>query len=902
MAAAPVPPPAGNLMNHLTGRMSSWFTRCTGGRVALLGVFFFLNELGSYFTGVLACTLLVKRAGAECLPAVYILLNLVCIPVTMLVILHPPRSSQAMIRRTMVLMLGMLALAIPVTGSSNVLILGAIFVVARAGKTMVTTFDAGLVSETLPIREVRMATPRLLACQTAGLVAGGLLLDPLISAFGNEVTYIILWSTTAAALGSVLLLGSSDPVAPEGVLPAVPMSRGPGPAWVSAIRSALQEVVVDPLPRLMGLIAFFTVSLRYLIEFVSSDAQARHFTSEKEMAAFAGNFEAGLSLTVVVVQLAVLGPAMRHLRLGGLALVLPVVLVISLTGAILSRAFETIVATQFLYWLCLDGFAQAARQVMMGAVPLELRSRTPVLFTVMSIGGSLFASLLLVPLTGHGTSVPVLVAAWLLAVCFVLASIPAGRIYTATLSRTLARMGAGGADRSGEVAAGDPHDERTARIGALLASPVDELRLRAVQECLELGPAAAESLLTRRLRQETDPIILRTLVEVLARWRSRPVLDVLLERSRDRDSRVRADALEDLAYFSREPEVSALIQARLEVSRSPGDQLDTRERAAVLVAVLRSSRDPDSIGAALDRLLDLSTDAARPASRAAAARVMMKLGNPFFFPDLVRLLFDDALEVRSAALTSLIALNDPAAHEALGAALAVETDPRMKVRLASSLTTLADRSAGDLLDRMDRFTAVERRQVRSILSRSNGPGDPRPAILLAALAMKDERSRRNIIRLVHDMYDDRHIETLSLCISRESGRLDLEVLLDAIESQRLAPSDPLIESLAPLVEGELLERLITHVTDLTRRFWQSVIPRDGLEDRSGLIERIITAASLGTRSPGRAGELMHAAIGSDRQRSSVALEVLEGWIPLPLGDVLLPVLGAMEEMGREGFR
>ncbi len=901
-------------------------------QVGLLGAFFFFNEMGSYFTGVLACTLLVKRAGPACLPVVYIALNLAFLPITLGVMMRPPESSGRMVRGVIAAYLGLLMCGMFAAGSTSAWVLGATYIVARLGKLMITTFDAGMVAETLPLREAKAATPRLLACQSAGLVLGGLLLNPLLGVLGNTGARLVLWGAIAVGGTALGVLAACLP----GNAPRVVRERKAGVRAIFA--DAFATLSGSPLPRLMGTIGLCTVGLRYLLEYGFAAAQARHFTSETAMAAFVGNFEAGLSITVVLVQIALVGPLMRRLKLGGMALVMPSVMTVALVAAVVSGSFAAIAGAQFCYWLCFDCFSQAVRQVLIGAVPPAQLSRVPVLMTVASIVGSMSVSLLLVPLSRLGSPVPALLTALAMAVAFWIACRPAGRIYASTLTSTLEDLDRSGRDEVlGAVGAGE-EAERAARLAALLGAPDEEQRLAAVHGAVALGRRAGLPLLADRLPLEESWRVRAALLAALSPWKPAGFATQLERYLDDPEPRVRANALEGLAFFGDDPAVLAILRAR--VNAAVEGTAAPRQRAAAVIAAVRAGSDREMLARALDLLAAMAADADAEMRRAAAA-AMGRLGYGFFVPDLVALLGDPAVPVRASALDALVELHHPAAQPALAAARATETDPDQAARIDRALAALADETTGAIVGVLDSLSGEERAQVRRVLADPRQPGDGRTRVIRAALAVEDAGLRVELVRVARMTADADLLGALERGLASDGAALDLGPLLDHLGApgswQRLAetpastdsgriprpahdppplqppasslqPSGPLYEALARLVGAQTHASVAAHVKSTAARLWiytaiaeslastgdervREVAARAAARQRA-LLDHLLAVTGLAAPAPDRALRLMRAALGEDRYVSSLALEVLESWIPDRVREPVFPVLEA----------
>ena len=860
-------------------------------RVAALAVYFFTGELGSYFAGVLACTLLVKRAGAGCLPTIYLTLNAVFLPITLSVILKPPRSGSWMLRMVLAGYLACLALLIPITGSESAFGLGLTFVVARLGKLLVGTFEAGMLAEVLPLREVKQLVPRLAACDTLGIVTGGLLMNPALALFGTRGTFVMLWGFVAASFATMLLLQAALP-------PAVPTDPPPRSekGLFGTVISAFGEVWMSPLPRLIGGIGFFTVAARYLVEYSFAAAQARHFASEKAMAAFAGNFEAGLSTTAVLVQLALAVPLMRALKMGGVALLMPASLVLSLSAALLAPGFYAIASCQFLYWLCYDCFSGPVRQVMMGAVPPAQLSRVPVLITVTNILGSFVASVLLFPLARIESPRPALAAALVVCGAFLVLALRAGSTYLSTLTRTLEELDAEGRRHVlGALASGEEGPAAVSTL-ELLSSPDPGLRRSAALQAGKLRGDVGAERLAERLAVETDPAVKSVLISTLGLWRPRGLHAAVLALLDDPDARVRANALEALASWGEVPGVAEAVAARL-TGGTP------RERAAAILATVRLAATREALAAALDQLAALARG--DEAERAAAAAAMGRAGYGCFVPDLIRLLSDAAPAVRGAALDAVAASHVADAATAIAAARDRETEPELRARMEAALARLSDETRRSIVDVLDHLSADERAHVRRALTSSRE--DSRTRIVRAALDLPHPGLRAELVRLAQALEDPELLAVLERCVTTAEGtpRVDLAPLLEHLGARpgREAGYDALRRLLGPDVHGGVA----AHVAAAALKLWTYTAIEEAAgaasdaklcavrdraaERRKLLLDHILAVTGAAAPSPEQAQRVMRAALSENRYLSSISLELLEEWLPKGIRE---PVIGILE--------
>ncbi|MBI2944492.1 MAG: HEAT repeat domain-containing protein [Candidatus Wallbacteria bacterium] len=861
-------PPSARLALAASPRAQFW----------VLWGFFFFAETASYLLGVLSSTLLVKRAGAERLPEAYLLLNAVFLPVVLMVLARPPRSSFRAVRASMAVYLLATLATLPGADSTSVPVLMAMYVVARLGKLIWSTFAVGMVAEILPLRDAKKATPSLLAAASAGIVLAGVVLKWTLAAVGIRTAFVALWAMLGGAYAMLLLL---EP----GVAPREPAGEeAPRPS----LGATLTGLLSVPLARVIGLQNLFVVGMRYFVEFVYAGALGRQFATERDMAGFAGVFEATLQVSTAAVQFALTGPLMRTLGVGGVALLMPSILIAATGAAALWDSFAVILLCQFLFWVASDGCNKPARQVMVGALPRSHAASVPVLMAALGMSGSLAASTLLVPLARAGSPSMVMAFTCALAVGFLLLSTAVGRTYRTTLWSTL--QGLDERQRT-EVIGGYGQEEAGARheaVSAMLESPEAEIRFQATREALDLSSEEAGALLMRHLTSETDSKVRAAMLSSLAEL-GPPGLDPVLERAlADSDPRVRATALEALSVRRATGAVLPAIESALASD-------DARERAAAVLAAVRGSSDAALLGRALDSLARLLESAETPRDRASGVFALGQLGYPFLLPAMEEALADREPAVRRSAVEALLASHAAVALPLIAEALARETDPELAARMAQVTEGLRDQNVRAVLDLSGHLTGAERCQIADLLSRT--PGDRKLALLSDAVLIGRREIRSALVELVHTTRDAGLLDALHRCLrpAGEERVLSLEPLLSYLAAAEGPAAQAGYDALHALLAGRDDAAVRRHLAVAIRSLWERARQAGGGIVRGPELDHVLAIAAASTRRPERAVEAMRAVTSGDRYRASLSVELMEQWLTAPVAALVLPLLEAAME-------
>lgn len=871
----------------------------------LLWGFFFCAETASYLMGVLSATSLVKRAGADKLPLAYLWLNVAFLPVVLLTLARPPSSSLRAVRLSLAGYLAAVLAILPWVDSTSTPVLVTLYVFARLGKLVWSTFAVGMVAEILPLREAKKAIPSLLAAGSTGIIAAGLMLQWALAWMGVGRAFLVLWLLLAMASVLLALLGPGVSEATgerpaSGVQPAAVPGKRIAYGTLGNIWTTLRRLLSEPLARVIAVQNLFVVGLRYFIEFVYARELGAHFPTEREMAGFVGIFEATLQVTTTLVQLSLASQLVRKLKVGGVALLLPAVLVATTLTASFSGTFVAVMMCQFLFWVGSDGFNKPVRQIMLGALPPSRATSVPVLMSALGMAGSVAASAALVPLAWLGEPRVVMLFTSVLSAVFLVVSLGVGRTYRRSLSETLKGLDSRG--REELLAAAGDREQRYAVLAATLEAPEPELRFQAISEAAALPSAEGTALLLPLVRQEPDAKVRAAMLSALAVWRPAGLLELLTQAAKDPDPRIRANAVEALADYRDAGPLLSLVRGALEAT-------DPRERASAVLAAIRLGSEPGILGHALDTLSEMLGNRQDARSRQAAVFVVGRLGYPFLLTALEEALDDPEPQVRGTAVEALVKLHAPMAGRILTEALRREREPALAARMREVLGRLLDDNVRAILEVQGRLTGEERARIGEMMA--SGSEDGRLELLRRAVRLPEEGLRSALVRLVHELKEPELLAVLGRCVPEEEGerQADLGPLLGYLEGKAAEDSPGGYDALRHLALHSRQERLEAHLGGCVGRLWRLALVAAARRDdapaegeittrEKRLLEHVLSVAAMMTRQPERALEVMRASLRGDRYLSSLSVELIEQWMPARLRDVLLPVLENFPDPGR----
>jgi len=906
-----------------------------------LAAFFFLAEMSSYLVGVLSRTLLVNRAGVEMLPYALLVVNFLFMPILILVMLSPPRSSSRLVQGTLIGYLGILLVLSLGIESTRVVVLCFMYVVARVGKFLWGIFAVGIVTEVLPLRETKTMGPKIMAASAGGIVFGEIALRPSIELLGLTGTYLCIWGVlliSVLILSYVCRLNPADVRIPTGKVDAKISSSvndsadGSGASTllkeplgvysfrrekIALLRGIVTGFMKSSLARIIGMMELSMVAIRNLADFIYAHALGEHFTSAETMASFSGTFEATMMISVIGMQFMLSGYLLRTFRVGVVAILFPGILALASLGSWLHTTFAVTLACFCCYVMGSEVFYRPVRQVLVAGIPGAKKQHTLVTMALMGGTGAFLSSVALVPLAKNFSIHYTIGLLFLVASINVLVALKTGGVYMNALTEAVDQGVVLTADEApAEFTLGDD-ESRYAALKVMVGAPDPEFRIRAAEEIPLLTRYLAIGLLKERLLAERDPEIQGRLVTTTKRTGSRGIEDALIFLADDADPRVQSHVIEALGDVAGNPQVLSLVRDRL-ISES------ARVRAAAVLGLVGRCGDSETIEIAASALRGILSPDSSEQLRAAAASVMGKLGHSFFVPELLDLIADPSPSVRAASIRALTGVSDPSIAQRFRDRIQIEDDAKVLTLLEQGVKRIRDGAIDSLVQIGDGLDSHARSRLVATISGTSD--DTKIQVLLKGIELENLGDVPSLIALVKSC-DDRDlilvIRRILTASPDASGCLIVHDLLKYL-SQRGPDQCPqgyvFLKHFLPASDPE---ESVTHVARIVTKLWKAVALESVLmsgdielhgpeqdpdrvdrirDDRRRWLAHVVALASMFTTEPDRTLKALRAVLAGDQHLSSLSMAILEQWLPPDLQKELFEILAQYsEQVRREAF-
>ncbi|HSO35853.1 MAG TPA: HEAT repeat domain-containing protein, partial [Labilithrix sp.] len=671
----------------------------------------------------------------------------------------------------------------------------------------------------------------------------------------------------ATALGPAALL--PRPVADKRGREGGTRPDDPGAAHtVPSLGRQIADVTRHPyLVRLLGIV-MLTAAVGTAIDFVFKSEVARAFPDPRELAEYLATVSLVTNALSLVAQAIGVGIVMRVLGVHRALYVMPVLVVLGGTAAILGLGFAAAVAMRGVDGTLRQSLQKTSVELLFVPLPDTLRARSkPIVDLVGQRGGQAVTSVAILglvyvvgkyaPVGGATRAVGIVVV--LLALAWLAVAHGLRSRYLDVFRSTLQRGRI-------ELSAGMPELDISA-LEALIAS-LSSRRDAQVLGALDLLAAQARGRLVPSLIlfHPSKAVVLRALELLVATERADfvPVADRLLDHA---DSEVRTAALRARAAVEHDPALlrrlldhpEDALRATALVALVAGGDLETRDLGERLDELVRGTPE---VRRALARALgEVQLDAARrgllerplralakdddPLTRQLAASAMGHLGARAFIPELLAMLPDRHADL--AAVEALAEMGDVAVDD-VDAALDVATAAdETKWRL---LRVLARSGSAEGVLRLGRRLGKE----QDLTMRTRILRALRAAQTAGVRVPVDPRLLRELAR-----------ETMTAFARTLAFRLALEDALAADVARRTAASE-LLQKLLRDTEIEAMDRLflvlaLLHPLERFTRIQRGLASTSAKAAASSreLLENVV-------RAPLREGVLAMVDDVSDRER------------------------------------
>ena len=621
------------------------------------------------------------------------------------------------------------------------------------------------------------------------------------------------------------------------------------------LSDSLRRIAGTPYLRLMAAMVLLAAVTTQWITFQLNLVASQRIADADALVRFFGTFNFVLGAVSFVLQLALVGPALRRFGLGVTILVLPVALATGSFAILLVPALWSVLLTSSMdqglrfsidkatYELLYLPLAPAQRAQIKAAIDIVVSrvadAVAAVLLGIATEGFLVFHGLRF-GVRGTAALNLVFVIAWIL-----IATRLRGE-YVRTIQSSIHRHRI-----ASEHAPDVPLDRSAATMLAEKIASQDPADVRYVLDWLDAQGMLGLDREVRQLLSHREADIRRRALALLSAARDPSISRKAMEMLRDTDFGVRTEAL---LYVTREMRVDPVRQLE-----ELGEVEDFSIRAG-MAAFLASPGPSQNLDAArvLLETMARSDDQEGVRDRIQAARVLSLV--PGLFTDLLVLLIADADEsvARQAIQAASVVLRDEVATALMDALARPELTADAADRLARYGNALVPRLAQCLHDEQ---AAVEiRREVPQVLVRIGTP--VALEVLIDGLLQSDVTLRQRVIaslNKLHDLHPEVHIDAqlVELVLAAEiAGHYRSYQVLGPLR-EHLKDDDPGLEGFRRSMDQEL-ERIF--------RLMGLLVPGPGLHD-----------AYVGVRS------------GNPTVREN-ALEYLDNVLKPDLRRVLLPLI------------
>lgn len=611
---------------------------------------------------------------------------------------------------------------------------------------------------------------------------------------------------------------------------------------------------------IIGLFALFIIGVYFVDNIFYSQVELR-FPNEDELAAFIAIFFGVFGVLSLFSQIFVAGRVLNRLGVRAMILATPVGLLILISLFALVGTFTTWAAVLFwiivvanMYRSILDAIDSAAVNVMYQPLPAHQRTQaqTFVIGIVypLSIGVTGLVLLFFVDVLGF-SSVMLSYALLVILVVWLATAVRLGHAYPQQVRQALTqRVFRGSAQLQMDASS-------LAVLRRELASPHAGIVLYALDTLAVTTPGALGDALEELLRHP-QPEIRRAALQRIEQQHLTETLTAVREQIQtESDPAVLAAALRTLAVLDERGAID-------EISAYLSDP-DPRVRQEALVGLFRNAR-PEVQLTATRRLLEL-VYSDQTADRVLAAHIIGDTAGPDQEQPLQRLLIDDRIEVRQAALKAAGKAGYPALWPIVAMAATVRaTRCAADAALADGGET-AVFAIAPVFNQPDQDGVVMRHLARTC---GRIGGDKAIALLLAQISHPDISVRTQVLA------------ALKQCGYRASADQQARV--------------------AAQINAEVSQAATTLATlrDLQKAPRQAELSllMDVLQEHLKRIQRNIfylLAFIYDPETMQRAWEALRPETGSDEERHAYALEIIDLTVAKDIKFILLPLINSLTQ-------
>ncbi len=862
----------------------------TGGRpIVWLSAFNLLFRGSSNILWLATMTLLLKSAGAQALPWLYTISNILLVAMFYFM----KGALRERIGHPLLSTVTFLMIVISLLGSFLMEVNNSLFFLIMLILLVQTDETAGLsfakaVSEHLTLKETKRWQPTIFAAGSVGLCISGLMLKLLLDIVSLKE---LLWANAVVLFVASFILSR---LKRQGGL------EGPSPEVETTDETSEEKPVFSPfshpLVRLLIFSMAFKVCTKFPVDFLYADQISRYFASTRDLASFLGMFTASIDLLVIIIQTLVVGWVFSKFPIGRVLLLLPALMSVLCLVSVFHTSFILTVGLQFSFLFLARALNNPANYILLGAMPEKLRADCFRSIFIGKTASTLIAGSILIVTKNLLAPVYFFMALAVINVLFLVVTFGIDGAYFKTLKMTIR-----GTRKTGDLSMVESLKfvavkDRIPEMKALLDHEDPAVRLRTIEEVSLLDSEQVQELLLPVLNHEEDPRCLTAMVNTLVDRTGHAFLDQIEEiLTRDESPRLVANILESLGKIGWHERVEQMLSGFL-------SHLHHRIRGSAIISLLRIGRSKDTLMTALTQLAGMARSEAA-IMRGTAAAVMGELALPMFVPALDEISLDGEEMASRNAMVALSKIRTPKAIAILEQHCQDPSGDRAE--LANRLyRQVSGENVKRISSLLSNLTAKERKYLLRTLKKTKAEGPLKLLGKILSIENEDARVRLTIIMQHSDPADQ---DELDRCLVKQPDGTTEPTILPIIQRYKTAGPTTVSKLWGKMVRAVAFmdrSKITSECKEALEHLWLEAIALEqgvagsekSLKFRRGLCNYLLAYSMPDPRGVMRALERGQS---PDQFVRSIAHEYLESTFDRDILSLLIPLLYLA---GKTGYR
>lgn len=858
----------------------------------LLCGFFMCQKAANNLLYLAVLTSLLDKAGANALPWVYLLVNVIFIGIQFRVMTRlAGREGHWLLKVLSLPAAAMAFVAAWFFPTDLVPALTGFFILTMLLDLTTNQGFTAMLNHFISINESKRVLPMIYAAGSFGFILSGLLLKFAIDFFGIRGLLVLNGLTVLAGLIFLRLMQPVEDRRLQEQADCEDLSRNNKDQNAAASVSSMQH----PLASLLIISSFVIIFNKYLVDFLFAASLSSFFPVSNDLASFMGVFGATADFAVIGLQTFAMHRVFARFPIGMVLTFMPLVLTLLCSYAAFSLKFAVVAAVQFLVLLNSKNFTVPATTIFMGVIPQHDRVfYRRDMSIACSLSSAVVGGFLLLARNRVGYDVLFFLAAILyLLMAWVHSLLDAA--YLKTLRRSIVSRSQEESDDQLASLQYVQIAERCEQLRSLLADPDAVMRLQAVNAAAALPEKYAMELLMPLLMSERDSrcltAVARNILTIAPEEAGRHIVTLLESTT---DNRLRADIIEALGKV-RHGEISAE-----QITVWLGHQ-HHRVVASAVISLVRLGKQRETIESAMRRLADMAVSSAEM-MRASAAAVMGELGLPLFVPALENLAAENNLMVAGNAANALARIQTPAAMSVLEKML-LHGNKEIAGRVGELLETVSRENISRVSRLMSGITAEERRLLSARLR--SGARQDNLELLAAILCIEQVEKRRTLINMLEKADSETQLLMGRCIIEVSEGQIELTAapLIARLRQEPVQETVPNWFSLLGAIAGGSIEKpdmspnLLRPLLALLASLWNEAaavmtVPAGQVEQKlwQKYLRWQVQAFAFFSLEPAAILKSFDAIAGNNLHERGMALEYLETRAGRKLSQKVVPLI------------